>query len=245
MSSNILAKLANAAIDYRYLLDRGYPQKQSLDLVASRYGLSQEYKLALYRCVHTSELSERVRAKIISLDDVPKYGGIVIDFYNVTLTILAAYLHQPVFLCDDCLVRDVRGSKVKHEERETFMEIVRLLSEVIACYGIERVVVVADRRVSWSAMHIEYLRNLLEKRGVMVSSLLSDRTDSDVLTKARVEGYPVASTDIVVLQRAEALAPLVNTLFTLLRREPSFNFALLFNTSCDHAFNYTKSCIEK
>ena len=245
MSSDVLTKLANAAIDYRYLLDRGYPQKQALDLVASRYGLSQEYKLALYRCVHTSELSARVREKIISLDDVHRYGGIVIDFYNVTLTILAAYLHQPVFLCDDCLVRDVRGSKVKHEEREAFMEIVKLLSEVIACYGIKHVVVVADRRVSWSAMHVEYLRSLLEKKGVMVCSLLSDRTDSDVLAKARVEGYPIASTDIVVLQRAETLAPLVNTLFTMLRRELNFNFASLFNTSCDYAFSYTKSCIEK
>lgn len=245
MSSDGFARLADAAIDYRYLLDRGYPQKQSLDLVASRYGLSQEYKLALYRCIHTSELSEKVRAKIVGLDEVPKYGGIVIDFYNVTLTVLAAYLRQPVFLCDDCLVRDVRGSKVKHEEREAFIEVVRLLSEVIVCHGIERVVVVADRRVSWSAMHIEYLRNLLEKRGVVVSSLLSDRTDSDVLSRARVERYPVASTDIVVLQRTEALVPLVNTLLTLLRREPSFNFASLFNTSCDHAFSYAESCVEK
>ncbi len=239
-----LSKLANAAIDYRYLLDRGYPQKPSLDLVAVRYGLSSEFKLALYRCVHTSALSDMVRAKIVRLGKLPDYGGIVVDFYNVTLTALAAYLGQPLFLCDDCLVRDVRGSKVRSGERAAFMQIIRVLAELLLCLGLKRVVVVADKRVSWSAEHVGYLRKLLEDRGLSVEAMLSDRTDSGVILCANSELYPIASTDIVIIERAKAVAPLANILCAKLGAKPLFDFASLFNTPCSDALSYSESCVE-
>ncbi len=239
-----LLKLANAAIDYRYLLDRGYPQKPSLDLVVARYGLSSEFKLALYRCVHTSVLSDMVRAKMIWPRELSEYGVIVVDFYNVTLTALAAYLGQPLFLCDDCLVRDVRGSKVRSSEREAFMQIIKALAELLLCLGLKRVVVVADKRVSWSAEHISYLRKLLEDRGISVEAMLSDRTDSGVLLHANSELCPVASTDIVIIERAKAVVPLANILCARLGAKPLFDFASLFNTPCSEALSYSESCVE-
>ncbi len=239
-----LLKLANAAIDYRYLLDRGYPQKPSLDLVMARYSLSSESKLALYRCVHTSVLSDMVRAKMVWPRKLSKYDGIVVDFYNVTLTALAAYLGQPLFLCDDCLVRDVRGSKVRSSEREAFMQIIRTLADLLLCLGLKRVVIVADKRVSWSAEHVSYLRKLLENRGVSVEAMLSDRTDSRVILRANSELYPIASTDIVIIERARAVVPLANILCARLGAKPLFDFASLFNTPCDNALSYSESCVE-
>jgi hypothetical protein len=58
-------EVVEAARDYRFLLDRGYPRKPSLDLVAARYMLDRKEKMLLYRCVHSSKDAGLVRGKLL------------------------------------------------------------------------------------------------------------------------------------------------------------------------------------
>jgi hypothetical protein len=52
--------LEKAAVDIRYLLDRGYPQKSAVGFVCSHHRLDVEARYLLSRTVLSHEVSERV-----------------------------------------------------------------------------------------------------------------------------------------------------------------------------------------
>jgi hypothetical protein len=62
-STSLLA----AARDYRWLLDRGYPQSASLKLVGDRYRLERDERLVLFRGVFAGAASAS-RRSILSAD---------------------------------------------------------------------------------------------------------------------------------------------------------------------------------
>ena len=56
--------LLQAAADFRYLLNRGYPREASLTLVGNRYDLPREARQILHRGVFADEVAQARRAKL-------------------------------------------------------------------------------------------------------------------------------------------------------------------------------------
>ena len=130
MMKSISKSLIEAAKDYKYLLNRGYPQKASLDLVTSRYRLSKYERLLLYRCVHSDEICNIVKSKRVDPNDV--YNRLlIIDGYNVLLTILTGIKGEPLYLCDDGFIRDLRGAQPRSCEYKLLVRATELIKEHI------------------------------------------------------------------------------------------------------------------
>ena len=63
--------LHEAAADFRFLLARGYPRKNALDLVGNRYHLNHTARQLLHRGVFAPVAAGARRAKLRRLRDLP------------------------------------------------------------------------------------------------------------------------------------------------------------------------------
>lgn len=190
MYSSLRAEVREAVRDYHYLLNRGYPQKAALDFVASRYGLRRDERALLLRCVHRSSDAEYIRSKTVGGVD-GRY--LVVDGYNVVLTVASAIEGRQLFLCDDGFVRDLRSSYVKDFDSPTVTSSLELVAEVLKTLRPAEALVVLDKNVSWSSKHAEFIRERYDLR-----TALAVRADIEVIGSGRV----VCSSDFVILMKA-------------------------------------------
>jgi hypothetical protein len=105
-SSPNLADLQQAAADFRYLLDRGYPRKDSLALVGNRYNLPRAERQLLHRGVFAGKVAQARRAKLRRLADLAGQP-LAIDGHNVLITLESALKGRALVAADDGFIRDV------------------------------------------------------------------------------------------------------------------------------------------
>jgi len=215
MMKSISKSLIEAAKDYKYLLNRGYPQKASLDLVTSRYRLSKYERLLLYRCVHSDEICNIVKSKRVDPNDV--YNRLlIIDGYNVLLTILTGIKGEPLYLCDDGFIRDLRGAQPRSCEYKLLIRAAELIKDSITKLRPRKVTVILDENVSKSRVHSEMLRQKIESKDYELEVKLCKKADKEALN---IKEGIVSSSDIVILQRAEKLFDLAAFVINELRRK--------------------------
>jgi len=102
----VTPKLVSAAVDFFYLLERGYGRKASLDMVTSRWGLSKLERAALYRCVFDSKTSAERISKMLARPP----EKLAIDGFNVLSTIQSALIGDSLLLAVDGFIRDLSAS---------------------------------------------------------------------------------------------------------------------------------------
>lgn len=98
--------LRQAAQDFRYLLERGYPREASLNLVGNRYGLDKKDRQILHRGVFAPSMVQERRAKLRRLSELPGVP-LALDGHNVLITLECALRGFPVVLADDGFFRDI------------------------------------------------------------------------------------------------------------------------------------------
>jgi len=189
-----------AVKDYKYLLNRGYPRTLALNTVTTRYMLNKRERLLLYRTIHTDKQVQRIINKLINVESIDKFP-LIVDGYNVILTIKAAVMCDHVYESDDTFVRDllsVHGA-VKYDTyfNESLNLLIRTIKELNAPY----VLIVLDKQVSKSGELARNIRSLLEKYGVNGNAETMRKNDVFIISKAKE--YVVCSSDVVILLKAE------------------------------------------
>src|SRR4030042_7003547 len=101
-----LKDIQEAAEDFRYLLNRGYPRKPSLELVGNRHKLTFDERHLLHRGVFSDVDSKSRRKKLIAIKDV-RNKDLAIDGHNVLITIEAGLSGRPLVLADDGFFIDI------------------------------------------------------------------------------------------------------------------------------------------
>ncbi len=188
-------ELVFAAHDYRFLLDRGYPQKPALDIVSTKYRLTRRERLILYRSVHSSCYVRRVRAKYSK----PRFGSrIVVDGYNLFSTIYSMLANEEVYLGDDGFVRDLLGlhGRLPRVLTSSVVEdIIELLTPYINSY---KSVFILDASVSHSGELARLLRETLYRRGVEAVVYVEKKADKKLLETIDKNAWTITS-DAVIL----------------------------------------------
>ncbi|MBU4407060.1 MAG: DUF434 domain-containing protein, partial [Candidatus Altiarchaeota archaeon] len=106
-----------ASQDLKYLLDRNYNRTTAINLVVNRYELSEKNCNLLHRYVFP-EKEIRAHRKKICPPRRMRGKKIVIDGYNVLITVEAALEGKDTVLGMDGILRDVKGifSKYKFDK---------------------------------------------------------------------------------------------------------------------------------
>ncbi|MEX2444759.1 MAG: DUF434 domain-containing protein [Alkalispirochaeta sp.] len=187
----------DATHDYRWLLDRGYPEHGSLALVGDRYRLSREERFRLYRAVSAEEIGRRRAARVISPTAIGIEDTVGVDGHNVVLTV-ANYLRGiPVFITDDGVIRDVGGVHGRLHDPHLMERAIDLVAAAIREFPGARGMVCFDEPLSHSRQHAHRMREQLPPKW----SVRLDRSADAAL--AAIEPTVVATSDSVVIDQVD------------------------------------------
>lgn len=227
----ITDRVIEAAYDYKYLLSRGYPIKASLDLVVSRYMLSKRERLLLFRCIHSSKYVKEIGRKIActKLNECT----LILDFYNVVISTINMLGGGEVYLCDDCVPRDLRGSKLHDDDYVYMPKALKIITQVVEVLKPKQVIAVIDRDVSHSYEHASSLCIELKFVGINCLFELTSSPDSKIIDYSKNDyGNVVASTDSLIMMRSLRVVPLTFYIMNILDVNPVYNFARIFSSEC-------------
>jgi len=138
-STNYLNDTLRAAIiDYRHLLDRGYPVQATIKLVGDRYRLDRAGRIIMFRGVLDEETSSRIAGRLVV--ELPRRASLCIDGYNVLFTLANYRSGHPLFIGTDGLLRDAGGSHGRFATGTAFAEALEALIDALPEVDPDRVV---------------------------------------------------------------------------------------------------------
>jgi len=189
--------LRRATAELSWLLGRGYQSKSSLKLVGDRWALRERQRLAVSRAACSDESLARRAARRAAAAEVAG-EELIVDGFNLVITVEAALGGGPLFVGRDGAVRDlssVHGSYRSVEETEAA---ILLAGEALAALGPRSALWLLDRPVSNSGRLAERIRALARARGwswevetvfnpdreIVNSGRLAVTSDSNVLDAA-------------------------------------------------------------
>jgi hypothetical protein len=143
--------------DYRYLRNRGFPEKASLKLVADRWRLPTLERNCLFRSVFPEADCRLRRAKLIAPQTV---GGqaLGVDWYNVLITVESYLKGYPVFLADDGLLRDSSGVHGSYRPGKVTEAAIGRILQTVSRLRPARLELFLDAPISFSGAMAEELR---------------------------------------------------------------------------------------
>ena len=130
MSLPDTASLQEAAADFRYLLNRGYPREASLSLVGNRYDLSRPARQILHRGIFADAVAQARRAKLRYLTDLTGQA-LAVDGHNVLITLESALQRRVLVAADDGFVRDVAQVSGAYRDSPVTRRALVLLAEYV------------------------------------------------------------------------------------------------------------------
>jgi hypothetical protein len=190
--------LAEAANEYRWLLDRGYADSAALRVVGDHHQLEKDERILLFRGVASGSASERRRALLVPS---PRGRVLTIDGHNQAFTVMHYLLGKTLFIGSDGYLRDSGSAHGRIADPGLFFRSIAILADGIASSSPSRVVAYFDAPVSGSAAHAEALRSLLTARGIPAESSIHRSADAPL--KART-GEILATSDSGILDGCAA-----------------------------------------
>jgi len=195
--------LQEAAEDFRYLLNREYPRKSSLELVGNRYGLDYDQRHLLHRGVFSHADAELRRKRKIPLGKI-RNRALAIDGHNVIITIEAGLSGQPLILGDDGFIRDISGLSGAFKKTSKTEEALQLIFSALRKAKPRQILFLFDSPISMSGKLAQEVRNLL-KRHRLRGDAVAVRVPENILI-----GFPgvVATSDTAIIDQSQKVADL-------------------------------------
>jgi hypothetical protein len=152
--------LHDAANDFRYFLNHGYPRKAALDLVGNRFALTFDQRHLLHRGVFSDGDAKSRRGKRLSLSEL-RDQTLAIDGHNVLITIEAGLCRNPLVLADDGFLRDISGISGAFKKTSNTDTAIRLVIETLRRAKPRDVLFLFDSPISKSGRLAQEVRSLL------------------------------------------------------------------------------------
>ena len=166
-----------AAEDIRHLLSRGYPRTGVIRFVSDHYRLENRDRHVLMRVVvepGVAALRVRKRISCASIKD----KKVMVDGYNVIIATESVISGEPVFLCDDGFIRDIRG--VFRNYKNPVEGVCRQVLETLSKCEPDSVTFLFDAQISKSGMLARYIRGLLLGYSISGGARTSKHVDFDL-----------------------------------------------------------------
>jgi hypothetical protein len=126
----VISDLRSALADFSLLLTKGYAGKSALKLVGDKFSLTERQRIAIMRSACSDQQLVSRRSREVKLADL---GGqaIVIDGYNVLITIEAAMSSACVFKGRDGCFRDLASIHGTYRKVTETIPAVQLIGEFL------------------------------------------------------------------------------------------------------------------
>jgi len=195
--------LQQAARDFRFLLNRGYPRKAALELVGNRYGLTYGDRHLLHRGVFSDSDSESRLKKKVFIEYI-RNKDLVIDGHNVLITIEAGISGWPLVLGDDGFIRDISGLSGSFKKTETTEKAIQSIIRAIKKIKPSQTLLLLDAPISKSGELAEAVRDYLKKENIPGDAMAAKVPESILI------GFPgvVATSDTAIIDQSKKVLDL-------------------------------------
>ena len=203
--SHMREKLLKPARDIRRILLWGYPKFATIRFVADHFQLNVEERHILTRIIVPPErIASRISKKVAFIDT--RYKDILLDGYNVLLSVDSLLRKKPIWLCDDGYVRDTRCYFSKAKQVEDLEKSLDLVIKFLCEAHPKSVIFLLDAQISRSGELAGFIRYKMEEHGIPGEARISKTTDFELKAyedKAYEEGQKnnlvVATSDGIVI----------------------------------------------
>lgn len=184
--------LRTALGDVAMLLDRGYAVCRAADFVGDRYQLSSRQRTALVRAACSKAALKGRAAR--EINGGLEGGELIIDGFNVIITLETALSGSTVLRCMDGTLRDLCGLRGTYRLIDKTGPAVELALSRMEVLGISSAVWVLDKPVSNSGRLAGLIREASQGRSFSTRVVLSERADTLV-----AQGKCAATSDSAIL----------------------------------------------
>jgi hypothetical protein len=186
--------LQEAASDFHYLLNRGYPRKPGLELVGNRYQLSFDERHLLHRGVFSNSAARtRIKKKI----SPQKLGNkrLAVDGYNVLITMEAALSGRSLILSNDGFIRDISGLSGNYKKTKNTDQAIQLILRLLRKVSPIHTLFLFDSPISRSGHLAREVRERLQNEGLSGDALTMRVPEKTLI------GFPgiVATSDTAII----------------------------------------------
>ncbi|WP_242492615.1 DUF434 domain-containing protein [Methanolobus psychrotolerans] len=197
MITKILQKqMDEAAKDIRYLLERGYQRDSSIRFTGDHYCLGKNERYILARTVFSTGTSAERKKKKLKCEEL-KSRTLLIDGYNVLITLESLLKGEKMWLADDSFVRDIRGVFRNHSNDHVTFEAVEEMLCFLLNSRIKNADVLLDTQMKNSGELAAFIRTKMEEHSLTGDVRTSKHVDYDL--KNCNPSYVVATADGIVI----------------------------------------------
>lgn len=192
-----LSALRRAMSELSWLLSREYALKSSLKLVGDRYGLTARQRLALSRAA-CSDMSREKRAATCLPVEAARDQHLIIDGFNLIITIEAALSGGLLLICRDDCIRDLSSVHGSYRSVQETEQAILLVGEALAPFHPKSVRWLLDRPISNSGRLAARITELARERGWSWDVMVIFNPDAELAVAEQM----VVTSDSMVLDRA-------------------------------------------
>jgi len=176
-------KLLKPARDIRSILRWGYPKFSTIRFVADHFQLSLEERHILTRVIMTPDkIVSRINKKVACTNI--KDRNLLLDGYNVLLSVDSLLKKEPMWFCDDGYIRDTRYYFSKAKQAEDIEEALEAILGFLSETGPKSVFFLLDSQISRSGELAGFIRHKLKEYGISGEAKTSKVVDYEL----KVEG---------------------------------------------------------
>ena len=214
-------KLLKPARDIRSILRWGYPKFATIRFVADHSQLTVEERHILTRVIMPPDkIVSRIRKKIAC--NGIRDRDLLLDGYNVLLSVDSLLKKEPMWFCDDGYIRDTRYYFNKTRQAEDIEEALNSVIEFFFEARPKSVTFLLDAQISRSGELAGLIRRKLKEHGISGEARTSKTTDFDLKTEG---GNPknnivVATSDGIVIDSVFQVLDIPACLMEKMKIEP-------------------------
>ena len=184
-SDDQLSALRISVNELSWLLTRGYAIKGAVKLVGDRHALTERQRLAISRAA-CSDQSKAQRASTQIGSKQLEAADLIIDGFNLIITIEAALSGGVLFLCRDGCIRDLSSVHGSYRSVSETSSALQLIGESMATLNPKSVAWLLDRPVSNSGRLAKLIRDCAEQNGWPWTVDTSFNPDREIVSSARI-----------------------------------------------------------
>jgi hypothetical protein len=208
-SAEQLPKLRQAVAELSWLLSRGYKMTASLKLVGDRYGLRERQRLAVSRSSCSDQDRQRRKDHCISVELI-RNQGVIVDGFNLMITLEAALSRGPLLIGVDECIRDLSSVHGSYRSVEETEQAGTMIGKALQHLGASSVLWLLDRPVSNSGRLASRIAELAVQRGWPWQVETVFNPDSMIISSAAV----AITSDSSILNQVERWADLKSYLLS-------------------------------